>query len=75
MSLLPLIFGDLVINRDNKTLKQNCVDDYLLFNCVLDGVSLNYKIDCRKGKSAAVMLRNNYLTESVNLKSNGFIKS
>lgn len=74
-NLLPLIFGDLVINKSQKSFNGKCVNDKLMFNCIISGVNLNYSIDCRKGKSTQVVLKNSYLQESVNLKSDGFLKA
>lgn len=74
-NLLPLIFGDLVLKNGQKNTKENCVNDILLFNCIVDGVSLNYQIDCKKGKTASVKLRNSYLSESVSVKSHGYMKA
>jgi hypothetical protein len=74
-SLLPLVFGDLLVEKNQKMLQEKCLDDNLEFNCVLRGVSLNYELDCKKKKSLKVTLRNNYLQKDVIIISEGYVKT
>ena len=74
-SLLPLVFGDLLVEKNQQKLKEKCLDGNLEFNCVLRGVSLNYELDCKKSKSLKVTIRNNYLQKDVNIISEGYLKT
>jgi hypothetical protein len=74
-SLLPLAFGDLLIEKNQQKLIEKCLDGNLVFNCILRGVSLNYMLDCKKSKSLKVTLRNNYLQKDVNIVSEGYFKT
>jgi hypothetical protein len=74
-SLLPLVFGDIVIENSNQDSKKNCFEGRLKFSCVLKGVDLNYNIDCKKSKNTLVTLSNNYLRQSVNIRSEGYVKT
>lgn len=74
-SLLPLIFGDMVTENNQRDLKQKCSEGKLGFTCVLSGVTLIYNIDCKRNKSSLVTLKSSYLQQDVNIRSEGSLKT
>jgi hypothetical protein len=74
-SLLPLLFGDLVLEKYQKTLKEKCIDDKLEINFVIRGIDINYSIDCNYGKSSLVIVKSNYLQGGVKLTSKEYMKA
>lgn len=70
--LLPLIFGDIVVDKSFSKEKCKCDDKELKFDCVVLGTRMSYNIDCKIGKSANVNLMNNYSQQSIIIKSGSF---
>jgi hypothetical protein len=46
-NVLPIIFGDLILDKMCETGSERCTGDKLVFSCQLKGVSLNYVVDCK----------------------------
>jgi hypothetical protein len=53
-NLLPLIFGDLLLEEKCKNNSIKCVDDKIKVNCLVKGIYINYIIDCKTGKTSMV---------------------
>lgn len=53
-SFLPLIFGDIILDKRCMTGREKCVDDKLTIDCQLKGIPLNYIIDCKRKKVITV---------------------
>ncbi len=53
-NLLPLIFGDLVLDDKCKNNSIKCLEENIKVNCLIKGVYLNYIIDCKRGKTNMV---------------------
>lgn len=72
-SFLPLIFGDIVIDKSCNESKYKCSGDQLEINCVVKGVTLNYNIDCKRGKTIFVSQVNNSGSEGIKMKYESFL--
>ena len=53
-SFLPLIFGDILLDKKCRISKEKCVDDKMNVICQLTGVPLEFSIDCKKRKLMTV---------------------
>lgn len=71
-SFLPVIFGDLILEKRCETGKERCVGDKLVFNCQLKGVSLNYVVDCKRKKVISVDQMNSFNQQGLNIKYEKF---
>ena len=49
-SFLPLIFGDLILEKRCKTGLEKCIEDKLTLDCQIKGVPLSYVVDCKRLK-------------------------
>ena len=72
-SFLPLIFGDIVVDKSCNGSKDKCSGDQLKVNCVVKGVTLNYNIDCKRGKIIFVSQLNNSGSEGIKMKYEAFL--
>lgn len=52
--LLPLIFGDMILDKDYKDINERCIENKILIESHLKGIILNYEIDCSKRKVISV---------------------
>jgi outer membrane biogenesis lipoprotein LolB len=64
-TLLPLIFGDIVYDKDCGGRLEKCTGSKLNLDCQVKGTILNYVIDCSKRKISESRQRNNF-REAVN---------
>jgi hypothetical protein len=71
-SLLPLIFGDIIVAKSFPKEKYKCDDKELKFDCYVSGSGISYNIDCKKGKSTNVVLKNNYLQKNIIINYDSF---
>lgn len=53
-SFLPLIFGDMLLDKKCRTSAVKCIEDKFTIDCQLNGVPLSYSIDCKKRKVLTV---------------------
>jgi len=53
-NLLPLLFGDVILNAECENVSIKCKDNKGRFNCPFKGVYLNYIIDCEASKTSMV---------------------
>jgi hypothetical protein len=72
---LPLIFGDLVLEINPKDRKTSCIGDKVNFDCVVQGILLNYEINCKKGKTILVQQHDSMNLRSIEIKYDKYIKS
>jgi hypothetical protein len=73
-SCLPLIFGDIVLDKNCETGKEKCSGDKFNILCSVNGVMLNYDIDCQKRKVVLVNQISNLVQERFKIKYEGFLK-
>lgn len=71
-SFLPLIFGDIILNKDCEKGNQECIGNKMTVNCVEKGIMLNYEIDCRKGKAVSVSQVNNFVKNGIEINYDSF---
>lgn len=71
-SFLPLIFGDIILNKNCEERQQECIGNKMSVKCVEKGVMLNYEIDCRKRKIVFVSQMNNYIKSGIEIKFASF---
>ncbi len=71
-SFLPIIFGDLILDKNCETGGERCMGDKLIFGCQLKGVLLNYVIDCKRGKVMSANQVNSYNQPGMNIKYKKF---
>ncbi len=74
-TLLPLIFGDLVLDKDPKMYTEICTDNRLIFECNLKGAKITYQVNCIKDKLSDTELFNDYSRESIKIKYNNYFRS
>lgn len=72
-SFLPLIFGDIILDRNYEHSQEKCSGEKMNINCVVKGVMLNYSIDCKKKKSILVNQVNNFVQQGIQIKYEGFL--
>jgi hypothetical protein len=53
-NLLPLLFGDIILDPKCENVSIKCKDDKGRINCPIKGVYLNYIIDCKEFKTSMV---------------------
>jgi hypothetical protein len=69
---LPLIFGDIVLERKIAEDMKECSGDKLAINCFVNGVILNYELDCKKRKTIFVNQVNNFAEEGIKIRYEKF---
>lgn len=73
LSCLPLIFGDIVLEKDYEENKGKCLDNRFKIECLVKGLRLSYNIDCNKRKIISVNESNNYVQQSLEFKYDNFL--
>jgi hypothetical protein len=73
-SCLPLIFGDIVLDKNCEAGQEKCSGDKFKILCSVNGVMLNYDIDCQKRKVILVNQIKNFVKEGFKIKYEGFFK-
>jgi hypothetical protein len=71
-SCLPLIFGDIVLDKNYEDDAEKCTEGKFNINCIVNGVKLNYDIDCQKRKVVLVNQMNNFVQQDIRIKYNNF---
>jgi hypothetical protein len=71
-SFIPLIFGDLIIDKKCEAKAGNCIEDKLVFDCQLNGIPLSYRLDCKKRKIFSVDQINSLNQSAVKIKYEKF---
>ena len=74
-SFLPLIFGDILLDKKCGLLKENCIEDKLNIVCQLAGVPLNFSIDCKKRKLITVDQVTGINKESMSMRYSNYFKA
>lgn len=72
---LPLIFGDLLLERDRRSYKVSCSEDKMIFDAYVRGARVNYKIDCRKAKLFATEIIGSTAADGIKFKFGRYIKA
>ena len=72
LSCLPLIFGDLLLNKNFKQGQEKCSGDKLNINCLLKGVEIKYEIDCNRRKTIAVKDLTNFVQQGIQIEYGNF---
>jgi hypothetical protein len=73
LSCLPLIFGDIVLEKVFEENKRKCLENRFKIDCIIKGLKLSYEIDCNKRKILSVSEINSYLQQSVRFKYEDFL--
>ena len=71
-SCLPLILGDIVLDKECEKDQEKCTGDKIIASCFPKGIRLNYEIDCRKRKILSVEQTDNYSQAGIKIKYNNF---
>ncbi len=74
-NFLPLIFGDIVLEKNYRESKEKCSGDKINTDYVVQGVILNYAINCKKRKSVFVSQLNSFVQHGIEFRYDNFIKS
>ncbi len=74
LSCLPLIFGDIVLEKGYEENKGKCLENRFKIDCLVKGLRLSYDIDCNKRKIISVNEINNYVQQSVEFKYDSFLR-
>lgn len=70
---LPLIFGDVVLEKNSEGNKASCSGDKINFICAVQGILLNYEINCKKRKTVLVKQMNSTDLKSIEIKYSNYI--
>jgi hypothetical protein len=73
LSCLPLIFGDIVLDKSIKDNIGKCLENRVKIDCIVKGLKLSYEVDCNKRKIISVSEINNYLQPSIRFKYESFV--
>ena len=73
ISCLPLIFGDIVLEKGYEESKGKCLENRFKIDCLVKGLRLSYNIDCNKRKVISVYEINNYVQQSFRIKYDSFL--
>ena len=73
-SFLPIIFGDLILEKRCETGNEKCEGDKLVFACQSKGISLNYGIDCKWRKVVSVDQINSFSQDGLKISYEKFFK-
>jgi len=71
VEILPLLFGDLIIDRINKINELSCIDIKKI-DASLGGFKVSYTVNCDKGKVILISAENEFNTKNLNLKFENF---
>jgi hypothetical protein len=74
-TFLPLILGDLVINKYPETNKEKQTGDKFNFDCLVNGILIKYNIDYEKRKTIFICMENSLNKNSINISYENFKKS
>jgi hypothetical protein len=74
-NFLPLIFGDIVLEKNYRESKEKCSADRIITDCLVQGIILNYNISCKNRKSISVSQLNSFVQRGIEFKYDNFIKS
>lgn len=74
-SFLPLMFGDIILEKRCKTDKEECINEKLTVDCQLKGIPLSYLVDCKKKKVIAVNQFNSINRNGLSIKFEKYFRS
>jgi hypothetical protein len=74
-TFLPLIFGDLIINKYTEANKERGTGDKLNIDCLVNGILIKYDIDYEKRKTTFTCLENSLNENGINISYENFKKS
>ena len=72
-SVLPLIFGDMVVDKKFGTETDKCENNKLRVHCNVRGITINYIIDCKRNKIERISLGNSNLKDNIIIDYSSFI--
>lgn len=73
--LLPVILGDLIKGKERTVENVACIDNKADINCTLNGVKVDYVIDCKKMKIISASQEISTTTDYVDIQYENFIKA
>jgi hypothetical protein len=74
-SLLPLVFGDFILSGSGGMLSDNCIEGKQEKRGVIEGMKVNYSIDCKRGKTVMTVLDRGSRSGRIEIKYSEFIKA
>jgi hypothetical protein len=72
-SVIPLIFGDMLVDSKLCAETGNCENNKLRVDCNIRGITMNYSIDCKKSKVEQINLGNSNLKDNININYSSFV--
>jgi len=72
-SFLPLIFGDIILDKECEVEPVKCLENLSELDCQVNGVILNYIIDCKKRKIILADQVINFVQQGVKLNYESFL--
>ena len=72
--LLPLIFGDAILDTNCQGSNEKCSENKIVTKCHVKGVILNYEIDCKKKKVVYVNQEKLHVSEGFSINFKNFIE-
>lgn len=72
--IIPLIFGDVILQKNCENNNEKCLGSKILTECNLNGVILNYEIDCNKRKAVTVSTVDNFDKNVIKLRFGSFFR-
>lgn len=74
LSCFPLIFGDIVLEKNCDTGQIRCSEDKMNIDCLVNGLRLRYDIDCKKRKVILVNQMDNFVQDGIKIRYESFFK-
>jgi hypothetical protein len=72
--LIPVLFGDLIINKESFKSQEDCDKGLITIDLEIDQLMLKYVIDCEKSKVTDAFIKNVTNNNEYQIKYSGFIK-
>jgi hypothetical protein len=72
-SVIPLIFGDMVVDNKISAYTGKCEDNKVRVDCNVRGITINYSIDCKRNKTEQISLGNSNLKDDINISYSSFV--
>lgn len=74
-SVLPVVFGDVISDKYSYDGKTDCSEGKLNVSVILEGVKINYVIDCKKSKSISAVTENSLNKDRIKIEYDDFKKN
>jgi Domain of unknown function (DUF4292) len=74
LSVIPVLIGDYIVNNESSFRAMECIENRIKINGTVDGLKINYLIDCTSGKSVLSILESSLSSERIEVKNSEFFE-